>query len=105
VNGVDPLAPRAAGGPVSAGKMYLVGEKGPELFSPTTSGMIIPRASPGGGASPFGDKSGPQRVIVELRSEMLDATIAEGANVQIARAYPVIRAGVQSAEAQRRRRA
>ncbi len=33
--------PRAAGGDVSAGSLYLVGEKGPELFSPSVSGMIV----------------------------------------------------------------
>lgn len=33
---------RASGGPVSAGKTYLVGEKGPELFTPPTSGGIVP---------------------------------------------------------------
>lgn len=33
---------RAAGGPVSAGKRYLVGEEGPELFVPGTSGTIVP---------------------------------------------------------------
>jgi hypothetical protein len=33
---------RAAGGPVSAGKNYLVGERGPEIFSPSASGSIIP---------------------------------------------------------------
>ena len=33
---------RALGGPVSAGTTYLVGEKGPELFTPQTSGAIIP---------------------------------------------------------------
>ena len=33
---------RADGGPVSAGKSYIVGERGPELFSPNTSGAIIP---------------------------------------------------------------
>lgn len=31
---------RAAGGPVMSGKTYLVGEKGPELFSPGRSGSI-----------------------------------------------------------------
>lgn len=35
---------RAAGGPVQAGSTYLVGETGPELFTPPTSG-IIRRAS------------------------------------------------------------
>ena len=40
--------PRAAGGPVSAGKSYLVGERGPELFSPGSSGAIIPSRDRGG---------------------------------------------------------
>jgi len=33
---------RAKGGPVSAGKGYIVGEEGPEFFSPKSSGMITP---------------------------------------------------------------
>ena len=33
---------RAAGGPVEGGKTYLVGEKGPELFTPPGNGSIIP---------------------------------------------------------------
>lgn len=33
---------RAMGGPVSAGLSYLVGERGPELFTPSQSGSIIP---------------------------------------------------------------
>ncbi|OJU56973.1 MAG: hypothetical protein BGO00_07370 [Alphaproteobacteria bacterium 62-8] len=36
------LFPRASGGPVTAGQNYLVGEQGPELFSPGRSGTIIP---------------------------------------------------------------
>jgi hypothetical protein len=42
VNGVDPLAPRALGGPVSARTAYLVGERGPEIFMPKVSGSILP---------------------------------------------------------------
>ena len=38
---------RATGGPVSPGRPYLVGERGPELFVPTTSGRVM--ADPGGG--------------------------------------------------------
>ena len=37
-----PLVGRAAGGPVSNNSTYMVGEKGPELFVPNTSGTIIP---------------------------------------------------------------
>jgi phage-related minor tail protein len=33
---------RAAGGPVSAGRGYVVGEAGPEYFVPKSSGTIIP---------------------------------------------------------------
>lgn len=33
---------KADGGPVSGGTTYLVGERGPELFTPGTSGTIIP---------------------------------------------------------------
>jgi len=32
---------RANGGPVSAGKTYLVGEKGPELFTPESNGDVV----------------------------------------------------------------
>lgn len=35
-----PTGARADGGPVAAGGMYLVGEEGPELFSPSSSGHI-----------------------------------------------------------------
>jgi phage-related minor tail protein len=31
---------RATGGPVSAGRSYVVGERGPELFVPSTGGRI-----------------------------------------------------------------
>ncbi len=40
---------KASGGPVSAGTTYLVGENGPEMFSPMTSGNIIPNNAMGGG--------------------------------------------------------
>lgn len=40
---------RAAGGPVSGGTTYLVGERGPELFTPSGSGNIIPNHRLGGG--------------------------------------------------------
>lgn len=37
---------RASGGPVEAGGAYLVGEQGPELFVPSSSGAIAPNAPP-----------------------------------------------------------
>ncbi len=39
---------RAAGGPVSANRAYLVGERGPELFVPSGSGGIVPNNRMGG---------------------------------------------------------
>ena len=32
---------RANGGPVSTGKSYMVGERGPEIFSPSQSGQVL----------------------------------------------------------------
>jgi phage-related minor tail protein len=40
---------KAIGGPVSPGRPYLVGERGPELFVPTASGRIDPSTGPGQG--------------------------------------------------------
>ncbi len=40
---------RAGGGPVAGGTAYLVGEQGPELFVPGSSGSIVPNAALGGG--------------------------------------------------------
>jgi TP901 family phage tail tape measure protein len=43
---------RAAGGPVTAGMPYIVGEQRPELFVPQTNGFIMPNVpSSGGGGS------------------------------------------------------
>lgn len=39
---------RAAGGPVSQGSPYIVGERGPELFVPKQSGQIVPNNELGG---------------------------------------------------------
>lgn len=42
---------RAAGGPVAAGHTYLVGEKGPELFTPASDGAITANAGLARGAT------------------------------------------------------
>jgi phage-related minor tail protein len=39
------LEGRASGGPVIGGTSYLVGERGPELFTPSRSGMITPNGA------------------------------------------------------------
>lgn len=63
---------RAAGGPVSAGTTYLVGENGPELFTSSTSGTIIPNQG-GAGGNTFNitvngalDTEGTARTIVNI---------------------------------------
>ena len=40
---------RASGGPVFGGEAYLVGEQGPELFVPQTSGTVVPNSALRGG--------------------------------------------------------
>ena len=57
---------RATGGPVNAGNLYLVGERGPELFSPTTSGMIIPYRDKAPAAVGIGGGGGGSVVIQNL---------------------------------------
>jgi hypothetical protein len=41
---------RASGGPVSSGRSYVVGERGPELFVPGASGAIVPNGAMSGAA-------------------------------------------------------
>jgi hypothetical protein len=43
------LPGRATGGPVSPGRAYMVGERGPELFVPTSSGQVVAGAGDGSG--------------------------------------------------------
>jgi len=64
---------KAVGGPVSGGTTYLVGERGPELFTPSTSGNIIPNNRLGGGGSTINitvngaiDAEGTARQIVDI---------------------------------------
>lgn len=42
------LPGRATGGPVSQGRPYLIGERGPELFVPSSSGRVEPLRAGGG---------------------------------------------------------
>lgn len=43
------LTGKAIGGPVQAGSPYMVGERGPEMFIPNSSGSIVPNDKMGGG--------------------------------------------------------
>jgi hypothetical protein len=55
--GAPPPPGRASGGPVSPGKVYTVGERGPELFVPNSSGQIVAGSDLRPGA--MGGMSGP----------------------------------------------
>jgi hypothetical protein len=55
---------RALGGPVVGGSSYLVGERGPELFTPGSSGSITPNNSLGGGGITVNVNGGDPNSIV-----------------------------------------
>ncbi len=66
---------RAKGGPVSGGSPYMVGEKGPELFVPNTSGTIVPNNKLGGG--------GATNVVVNVDAKGSSASGDSGAGKQL----------------------
>lgn len=86
---------RATGGPVMSGRPYIVGEEGPELFSPRMSGSIIPNEHLGGGIaqiipSPYFDvvvdgrivRAGPS--LVQAGSADAQASMARGFDRRLA---------------------
>jgi hypothetical protein len=88
--GKDFLGLRAEGGPVAAGSPYIVGEKGPELFVPRMSGMVVPNHEVPTMASVWGQSgstpmSGPTFVIENLNVQSLDPRGASEAVVQALR--------------------
>lgn len=68
--------PRATGGPVEAGKSYLVGERGRELFTPAGDGTIIPNNLLGGDR-PSRDRE--VRVQVDVQPSPLFVTTVQRA--------------------------
>lgn len=79
---------RAAGGPVSAGMPYLVGEVGPELFVPGMSGSIVPNNALAGVGSGGGG------VVVNVHGSIL----TERAVIDLVR-DGLIQAGVRNGSA------
>lgn len=79
---------KATGGAVSAGTAYLVGEKGPELFVPNTSGGIVPNHALGGGNVQI-----VQHINVDSRSDM--ASIHQAMNIAKETAKAEILASMQ----------
>lgn len=81
-----PIEARAAGGPVNGGQTYLVGERGPELFTAPGAGRIVANDNMGGG---------PMNISVEA-SPYFDVRV----NGQIVKAAPALaNAGAQQAMA------
>jgi hypothetical protein len=75
---------KASGGPVSAGTTYLVGERGPELFTPQTSGAIVPNHAMGGvtinstvNAAP-GTNPAQLKAYLDQRDAQLKADLLDG---------------------------
>lgn len=74
---------RASGGPVGAGNIHLVGERGPELFIPSSDGTIIPNHRLGGRGGSGGDihlhvhaetvvgEGGARKLAVIMRDELV----------------------------------
>ena len=58
---------RAAGGPVSAGMIYRVGEHGPETLIMPRDGMVIPNQGFAAGSGQSG--GGPREIIVRVQSD------------------------------------
>lgn len=75
---------RAAGGPVSSGKSYLVGEQGPEIFTPSASGMITPNNKLGGSS------------ITITQVFQISPGVPELIDAKIRQAAPVIASSAQS---------
>jgi TP901 family phage tail tape measure protein len=58
---------RAIGGTVSGGSSYLVGERGPELFTPTSNGFVTANNRLGGGSTPINVTVNVQGSVVRER--------------------------------------
>lgn len=75
---------RASGGPVTAGRSYLVGEKGPEIITPRANGIVVPNAAlrkaGGGGSSTV-------NVTVDLRGTTGDKELDAKIRTSAAAAY------------------
>lgn len=79
---------RANGGPVSAGKTYIVGERGPEMFTASRSGYIHPNAG--------NDNGGRGGIATIVPSQYFDVVVDNrAAHV----AAPMVVAGSQAASA------
>ncbi len=70
---------RASGGDVNAGQSYLVGENGPELFTPRGNGTIIPNGAAGNGGMTVNQNFNIQAIDPASFNEKVLSTIANNA--------------------------
>jgi hypothetical protein len=76
---------RAAGGPVTAGQPYIVGERRPELFVPNTSGVIVPQVPKIGIPKAANGNGGPIEVHVMVDTSedlMVKAAVVADSRIQ-----------------------
>jgi hypothetical protein len=73
---------RAGGGPVTGGAPYYVGEQGPELFVPSTSGSILPHGSGGTqiNVAVYGSLLTTKQELAALIDEALITAYRQGGN-------------------------
>ena len=84
---IENIPKKARGGPVKGGGSYLVGEKGPELFTPGRSGGITPNHQLGGSTSVVVnvDASGSSVEGDGGQAEQLGSMLAAAVQAEIAR--------------------
>lgn len=92
---------RASGGPVSGGQSYLVGERGPEIFTPSSAGNITSNSDMGmmgGGGGKVAIYLGPG-----LTAQILDQSAQQSIEIVQSMTPPMIAAGAGQATAKSRR--
>jgi len=82
---------RADGGPVSSGTPYIVGERGPEMFVPRSSGTIVPNNEMGGRVSIM------EGANISVRNDSDIQSIANAVASQLARTLEAQRSGLATA--------
>jgi hypothetical protein len=75
---------RASGGPVAAGTSYLVGEQGPEIFTPDTSGTIIPNGAGGATVNNYFDARGADVAAIQRLEQLIERNKYESASMAVA---------------------
>lgn len=103
-SGFDPGSINGVPGFASGGSGVFGGFGGVDQNVLSLNGSPIARVSKGEAFSVGNPANNNSRVIVELRDEMLDARIASGAQVQIVRTYPAMKADTIATIGDNRRR-